>query len=617
MQALRFGWDGIMLSLELVGLALLFPNLGRTLLIWTAVAGSLIALLGKLGSPGDFRHSVLVGLSLLTFTASILGWARALKNRHKLINSVNVPVLATALVLALVAIGLWTFWLSDTDGLPSHHDGVAHSVFFVRTWQQGAFPLTQGFLPFANAFGLEHLQNYPAGSHLLTNLLSLPHRLVLAPLGATTADYLKATLILACSGFPVLVLLWGLRLGHAVQPKNRSRILLAAALAGIAALTYFRFPATTTDQGGWSRILGLSLAWIWAGELLLDSRPTAARGWWLALLGAFFFHPQACIVVCLALAGFWIWKLQTTKERLVWLTLGLITLAVGWWLAPYTQSGAQLSKIFPVQDATWEGVLGRISFFIGQSVFGEPCAREFSILSRRSLGALGLFYFLIRPRLPHARWVLLWLAVLTLAALTQYIRWAPLHLIGTPFYHQTDRMAETFYLPLALGWTMGALLLFGWVDRLKKSNRRLALGAVGILLLQGLGWKTFTGATRLQEHFRHFASVHQSPRFSMDAEAIEQFRIQHGGQKSLLVASPGLTDTWPFRLPDSMQVESLFTFGECPIGGAEVGIHFEGHCARRKEYYDHFADKGESSQLDLDGYDPIFVTGEPAPPEPF
>lgn len=608
--ALRYLPDWMLLVVQLLGLGLLFRGLGRTLLAILAVSATALGVAGKLGltelsSGGPALLALLAGATLC---ASVLGLWRGRENLH-LDRSFLTPEKLAHAVLWACSLCLWTYWLSDTDGLPSHHDGVVHSVFFLRVWEQGIFPLTRGFLPLAEIFGNESYQNYPAGAHLLANLLSLPHRIFLAPLGMPISNYLKASLILVCSAMPVLAMHWGLAIARPMLPKRPRAALAAAVISGVCALTYFRFPVVATDQGGWSRIVALGLIWLWAGEVLVIQPTREARRYgWLVLLGSFYLHPQAFIATSLVLGCVWIRDLRDARERLTWIGGSVAVVLLGWWVAPYTQSSSALAEIFPAQAASFEAVLGRVAFFIGQSIFGEPHARGFSLLSRRALGALGLVYFALRPRTAQAGWILIWLGILTFVSMMIFAPWPWLRVLGAPFYHQPDRIAETFYFPLALSWAMGASLLLRGAGA-----RALTLGLI-LALIQGLGLKTVRAFGSLQEHFRHIGEVHRSPRFSVDGATIRELERTLDFRPTLLVAEPDVTDSWAFRVAPQFHVQSLFTFGECPIGGAEVGIHFEGHCEKRKTFYEQCKKSGKCPAIE--NWVTLLIQSRSPPPSP-
>ncbi len=464
-----------------------------------------------------------------------------------------------AVAITVLNFCFWFWLLADLDGLPSFHDGIAHTVYYLRMIENGQPLLHLNSVSLTELFGPGTLRFYPGGSHALVAMFDgwIPSRWV------TPAQILQAWLLLLTAGVPMLAY----AIARALFP-GRSLWVYATVL--LAAVTYYRFPVWQVPSGGFSRHCALFILFPLLAELVRANPPLGLRRllWTVGPIATFLLHPGGFGLFVWTML--WVeWMERPCRKALfidgVCAALGLVATL---WLVRSTGSDSHFTGVIPgVAGASWYGQL-KTSVLLIASIFDDFSNAAVAPLSARELLvyiAVAISFLAAGRRLAPTRiraypWFLFGALVCTLAF--ALLPWGFAQLIPQLFYNHPDRTAEVYYVGMVIVWTLAAAFLYE-----HRATRRGRI-AIGLLVLLG-AIDTAKGLRFFSRHVSEYLAVYHSPQHSTSGDTIRYLRALTQ-PNAVIIADPFVLDSVEARALR----RSLFLYSECPAGS--VGPNCEG-----------------------------------------
>jgi hypothetical protein len=473
---------------------------------------------------------------------------------------------AIACTVTFVNFGFWFWLLSDLDGLPSFHDGIAHTVYYLRMVENGQPLLHLNSVSLTELFGPGQLRFYPGGSHALVAMFDgwLP------PRWFTPAQVLQTWLVLLAAGVPLLAY----AIARALFPA-RSLWVYGAVL--VAAFTYYRFPVWQIPSGGFSRHCALFVLFPLIAELVRTAPPTWLRRllWVAGPIATFLLHPGGFGLFVVTML--WVeWnERRTLRSVSVDGICGALGLVATLWLVRSTGSDAHFTgNIAGVADASLYGQL-KTSVLLIASIFDDFSNAAVAPLSARELliyTTVVVSFLAAGRKIASAR--VLWFPWFLFASLVgilllALLPWSFAQLIPQLFYNHPDRTAEVYYVAMVIVWTVAAVFLY---ERRHSRGGRCAIGLLFVLATVD----TVKGLRFFANHVTEYIAHYDSPRHSNSGDTVRYLRAMTQ-PNAVVIADPFVLDSIESR---SLR-RSLFLYSECPAGSTGE------NCENRKLFLSH------------------------------
>jgi hypothetical protein len=521
-------------------------------------------------------------------------------------------------VLLILPIGLWVKMFADLPGLPSAHDGMSHSAFFMTLVNHGNALLHRNPMELTEYFGFARPAYYPTGTHLIAAVFELPW----IWLGwLNQAQALKTWQLLHVIFIPAMV---GWISARSFPKSNRWLWLLN----GIFALGYFWYPGFATDSGGFSRSMALFLTLPLVISLLTCERDRSFEPWFALMIGlglfatfpyhtaaTCFFGFSALIVGLIHIAE--IWK---DRRRCFGFVL-MSAVAFGLSAAALIVLLRDSSGVEQIDSAN--AVLHDAEFSLGlllerwRVVFVTAYGNYFPIWKSFplpfairpvvvGLGVLGVGFGLVRATTQVPRRVLIYPVLFSLISLfLAYVYYAPsrvLYRIGLMFLNYPGRLAELNYLAVVIITMMGLMVAAGLLKKLYEMRDgrlwRFAVG-VGAVYLIGLSIREHRDQIVMtSRHLEHWWGTYWTPRHSSTGE-LARF-IESETEANALLVYP---EHFLGSLIPRTHRRGILVYNECPHNNNE-------NCARRIEFAKKIGDEFGSVLSAPDPANECLVSGK-------
>ena len=459
-------------------------------------------------------------------------------------------------VLLFVTAAFWLWTMRDLAGLSSFQDGIAHTAYVVAFLNSGHALLTTTPAALSDIFGSYPLRFYPSGTHALVAMFGVP---VIKTGLVFTADYLKAFTVVVALALPFLVFVVISRIG--------GRHKIPALIAAVAISFDSRFPVWAIDSGGMSRLLAYALVFAIIWDLLLDGRRINVAVWLAVLPATFLCHPTAAATLAIALVSQALAQ-KFRSSRIDWSVF--VGLVAGGLLV------LMLLKVTGATDATIrqaDATLIDQAHFRGDFVelykvfLFDTAASRFGPLSITDLLLLLTIGSVFVPR-GRAVWrayppeFLLYPVVafagLEVFAATSFIPGRVATLIGNVFYHDRQRITESFFAAKAVLAGAGAVMFWGWFTAPSRREHRWWPAVASALVLLVVANKA-KSATAAYAHLREKFAEYKSPSHRESDDLIEFVRSATEID-SLFIYEPLLIDSLEARTGR----RGFFMDEECP-----------------------------------------------------
>lgn len=461
----------------------------------------------------------------------------------------------------------WTAAFEDHVALPSAHDGIVHTAYYLRLLQAGVPTLGRVPIGFGNVFGAQLFEFYPTGTHALIAITSG----FWGEWGVISqAGILKAWLTLAMAAAPWALLWFVWRL----MPRMPWWVGLALVFVAIPGC---RFPVEAAHEGGTSRIIAhVVMAPIYA-DILLGRfgtwRSTPLAGVVLAL--AFLMHPSAFVTLAALLTYAAMWSRgadASWRPRVARIARVACALAVGAGVAVILlrwNGGAALARD-AAKSFSWAALLSRL-----QGGWLALFHEDYVVAATPWLILTGLGLLVASRETFGVPWRLalfpLWMVLITAIALSaQVISLPGFRLIGGAFYDETPRVIELLYEPAglcfaALAWFACAVASAG-ASRLRWLGRRAWPGFVlpAILVVAAV---TYEQGRRpwIHEHIAFWDRQVRTPRISR-LRTLGAW-LETNAEPDAIVFHPAfdaeIWEAWTGR-------RGIFMYGECQPHGSRL-----------------------------------------------
>ncbi len=540
-------------------------------------------------------------VSVAIYYVTFRGVQHVLKNRMQIktffiAHKENVVSFCVLFFLSSI---LWLGHLKEVASLPTYHDGISHSMFFMKLVEYGSALISNAFLSFPDQFGEEKFHFYPTGSHALVVLFNG----LFVKLGVVSGgQILKSWLLLVTSSVPLLA--W-----WAAKQLTPSKSAIFSFAVGALYVTPFVFPVWATDSGGFSRLLAhlvaitIVVGILSSREKYLDAKVRRTLLVCLPLI-FFFMHPTMfglfAFSVVAWLIGTWFEYRKTTPMKTwaidsicLFIGLGLI---VGFFFLTNDFSQATSSDRLAKAPFTWQNVIGRAKSIVAfgfktrySSVL--PLGNGFGLM--QVLMIVGLVATLVPRKFFPVSWQVKcypWLIFLS-ALVMSMVYFSPIKTLAKLnmiFLNSWERHGEIlFTASLTLG-LLGASFIVESFKVVKAKNlnlgRILAKPILRFVNLGGVLVIVIVFTTLLEarinvmaskRHLRRFFSVYQTP-MRTQTEPLAQYIKSHTPEDSVLLFSPYVADSLFVRTGR----KTLFIYEECPGNPRSV------NCKKRLSWWD-------------------------------
>ncbi len=496
------------------------------------------------------------------------------------------------LVLLILPMALWIKMFADLPGLPSAHDGMSHSAFFMTLVQHGNALLHRNPMEWTEFFGFARPAYYPTGTHLIAATFELPW-IWLGVLNQAQA--LKTWQLLH------IVLIYGMVgwISARCFPKANRWLWI---LNGVMALGYFWYPGFATDSGGFSRSMALFLTLPLVTSLASSERDRHFDRWYAMLIGVGLFasFPYHTAATCffgfsaLIFGSMHIWHLRRDAKRCAIFVLsssfafGLSAVAL---LILLRDSGSvdQIDSANAVlHDAEFSTNLllerWRIVFV---TAYGNyfPVWKSFPLgFAMRPIlvgfGIIGIVASLRSSALRAPRVVVVYPILFSLVSLfLAYVYYAPsrlLYRIGLMFLNYPGRLAELNYLAVVIVMMMGLIMAASWMQKLYalRSGRTWRFGVwFFAVCLMGLCIREQRDQVIMtSRHLDHWWTTYKSPRHSTTGELAAFIHTSTEADAKLIYPDDSLGSLIP-----RTHRRGILVYNECPHNHNE-------NCNRRIEF---------------------------------
>lgn len=506
-----------------------------------------------------FGQTLFIGLSVIG-TVDIL-W-RAYRTRGKSIKTVCSFSVWFPTVILFYGIVTWSWWMIDLPGLPTQHDGVAHTTYFNRMLEQGEVLVSRLSTSLPQIFGAETILPYPSGLHsfaaMATGLL-VRHHLTDAAL------LLKSWMIVFCALAPVTLFF----LTRGLFPRLSNKWI---AFATLIQLTYFRFPFWAADSGGFSRIGALVIAFFVMSYFTGKSRKST---WQLGLLPLLAFpaycnHPAS--VVVLGLLGISVLAATIIENRAIPPQRTLLTISATSamslaFIALHffsSKSNSWIDVGISQANAVWPsmGNLAHRTWNLGSSLINDLPHTSGSRPSLKlilSFLGFGVLLWQFRRFLRETPLLLSLCLVFGCSTLffgiLQFVSWDVTRTLGLIFYHQDGRIAEASYPIQALLVTAGFCLVLHVRQHItsKWAVSAITIG-LPVLALAEHGMATRFLTLYLRQTWTHYNSPSRQ-----SSEDLAKFIRNNTELNANLIFTPYTADSLEARTGR----KALVVFGDC------------------------------------------------------
>jgi hypothetical protein len=548
------------------------------------------AIMGFLGIP--MVRTLGVCVLLATIAGAVEGLVLLITHRTESIGSRFIGEGSWILgyvMLFISSLSIFTWLMWPLVGLPTQHDGIAHTLFFSRILDFGNPILMNIPKNFSDSFGVEYYPYYPTGTHSACAIIFgwLVEMDIVSP-----PMLLKSALLTSFALLPCFLM----QLYRRLKLTDTAVI---CCLTVLIAMGHYRFPYWSLDSGGFSRIMAQIMCFPILALFFSQALAPRTKAVALALIipAAYMLHPSSWYQAVLLGAGYSVIEVSKILSKkteglkyigAAWVTAVSLTLFLFMHSSENKQESllaiSEFSQNFDLTQALSRAREITIEFF---AEYPSPVwpIKLWALIA----GLLALPFLVKRTSAPGLIIYAVYIAPLISGLIYAFgsLPFKPLRLLVAIFFNQSGRLGETFYLSQTIlyfaGVSGGVLFLAKLSQRLSYLVRARYIGLIIALLIVirvGIG-----NLVDMDAHLSTWFTQYGSPYKSEYSAIIKEVKSKVDTD-SILIYDQFEADIVSLATRHA----GLFVYHECPVAGAGE------NCTHRKLFFANLWNKIEAAK---------------------